>query len=148
MWYVLLFSITCKYINYLKCIPLTNKENFNLQFTISYQDGQKSYGFDRSAVEGEPNKRLLQNPENSDANLSKNTVVTYNLPGSEEHESSEKHTITSFNRESVERTPQTFYAYSGDYYGAASNIGRNLENGYFGNMVMCNMPKRQVLVCD
>ena len=50
----------------------------------------------------------------------------------EEFEGSGASVIPAFNRESVERLPQNGNAYVDNYYGAASKIGRNLQNNYYG----------------
>ena len=95
------------------------------------QNAQTSHGFDRSAVEREE-KELSQNFENSNSDLYRNKIVTYSLPDNEELVGTGSPIVTPFNRASVERAPQSVSTYSGEYYGAASNIGRNFENRYYG----------------
>ena len=107
------------------------------------QDAQSSYGFDRSAVEGEQNKYFSKNFNNDRIDLPKNTIISYSLEDDidtrgkspiieysleDEYgvEGSGSTKVTPFNKDSVQKVPQESYTYADEYYGAAAKIGEGL----------------------
>ena len=91
-----------------------------------------SYGFDRSAIEAEP---TTQQTDESGLYVPDKTksfdVSTYSQTNKEENDGP-RGIPFPFNRGSVERAPSKVFTYSGNYYGAAAKIGRNLETKYYG----------------
>ena len=124
------------------------KHQFHLYINF-LKDTQTSYGFDRTAVEGEQNKYISTDiksgrfdlPQNQiisysledDADLPKDSIIEYSLEDEYGVESSGSAKVTHFNKDSVQKIPQESYAYANEYYGAASKIGRKLETDYYGN---------------
>ena len=140
-----LYSVNVKYFrHWYYCL----KHWFHLCINF-LQDAQTSYGFDRTAVEGEQNKYISKDinsgrfdlPQNQiisysledDADLPKDTIIEYSLEDEYGVEGSGSAKVTHFNKDSVQKLPQESYAYANDYYGAASKIGRKLETDYYGN---------------
>ena len=93
---------------------------------------QTPNGFDRSAVEGQQNKDLLQDVYKDSIDLPKNRIITYSLEDDYGEDAPQSTKITPFNKDSVQKVPSEAYTHAGDYYGAASKIGRKLEANYYG----------------
>ena len=123
--------------------------SFNIYKSIFVQDAQSSYGFDRSAVEGESNKYFSKKFNNDRINLPKNTIISYSLEDDidtrgkspiieysleDEYgiEGSGSTKVTPFNKDSVQKVPQESYTNANEYYGAAAKIGRKLDADYYG----------------